>query len=93
MWTDPAVFLFEVIEAILILKSVNHGNVKKGELMDHFGNLFNINLSGHKDLLTTIQRRSELPNEEYPRIVYLKRMIEALDVKIKELENKRSRLR
>ncbi len=92
-WTDYLVSLYEIAEGVLLMGSVNHGKIKKNEFMKYLGEVFGVDLSKHKDLFTGIQRRNESPDGEFTRVSYLKQMIEALDEKLKALEDKRNKLR
>lgn len=90
-WTGSRTELVEVVEAILLLKSVNYGNITKREFYAYVGEVLNVDLSNHCKILSDMRNRKDDFSCEDRRIRYLPRMMEALSEKFKFLDNKQNR--
>lgn len=90
-WTDNKSDLIEVLQAIVLLGSINEGKVKKNDFIVFIGKQLNVNLQNHNGLLNDILNRFDNPDDKYSRIYYLKRMIDALQQKLEALDKKQIR--
>lgn len=90
-WTDNKSDLIEVLQAIILLGSINEGKVKKNDFIVFIGKQLNVNLQNHNGLLNDILNRFDNPDDQYSRIYYLKRMIDALQQKLEALDKKQIR--
>lgn len=81
-WTDSKAALAEIVYGIHLLHSVNGGNIDIKVLATIFSKMFNVDLSDIYHIFLAIR------NRKGDRIIYLNRMIEALNKRMDELDNK-----
>lgn len=92
-WTDNKTDLIEILQSILLLRSINGGKVKKNEFILFMGDVLNVDLRNHTGLFNDILNRYDDPNKSNSRIYYLRQMVEALSMRLKELDEKTARNR
>lgn len=88
IWTGKKCDLIEVLQGVLLLGSINKGVVKQGEFIRFIGQTLNVDLNNSSDILNNILNRQENPNQDNSRIRYLRRMIDAFDEKLQQLDSK-----
>lgn len=81
-WTDSKAALAEIVYGIHVLHSVNAGNIDIKVLASIFSKTFNVDLSDIYHIFLEIRCRKG------DRIVYLNRMIKALNQRMDELDSK-----
>lgn len=81
-WTDLKTALAEMIYGIHTLRSVNHGNIDIKVLTAHFEKIFNVELGDVYRIFLEIRGRKG------DRTIYLNRMIEALNKRMDDADNK-----
>lgn len=92
-WTDNKTDLIEILQGILLLKSINNGKVKKSDFVLYMGEVFNIDLKNHSGLFNDILNRYDDPDLPHSRISYLRQMVDALSNRLKELDENSNRRR
>lgn len=90
-WTDSKSDLIEILQSILLLRSINRGKVKKNEFIIFMGDALNVNLRNHTGLFNDILNRYDDPNKPHSRIYYLRQMLDALSMRLKELDENTTR--
>lgn len=88
-WTGTKREIVELIESVLLLGSINNGNVTKSEFFEFIGKILNVNLSNHNKILDDILTRNDDFEIEDKRIKYLPMMCIALSKKLQQLDRKR----
>lgn len=92
-WTDSKSDLIEILHSILLLRSINKGKVKKSDFILFMGEVFNIDLKNHSGLFNDILNRYDDPQQQYSRLYYLRQMVDALSMRLKELDENTTRRR
>lgn len=90
-WTGDSIEIVEVVEAMLLLGSINNGNVTKREFFAYISDVLNVDLSNHNKILYDLRYRNDDFSVDDNRIRYLHKMIVALSRKLKQLDNKNKR--
>lgn len=92
-WTDSKSDLIEILHSILLLRSINNGKVKKSDFILFMGEVFNVDLKNHSGLFNDILNRYDDPQQQYSRLYYLRQMVDALSMRLKELDENTTRRR
>lgn len=87
-WTGDDIELVEVVESMLLLGSVNNGNVTKKEFYEYVGKMLNVDLSYHNKILSDIKGRKDDLSKIDRRIRYFPKMLQALADKLQKLDMK-----
>ncbi len=87
-WTSGDIDLVEVVESMLLLGSINNGNVTKKEFYKYVGKMPNVDLSQHNKTLHDIRYRKDDFSEIDKRVRFIPQMQQALSNKLKYLDGK-----
>ncbi len=87
-WTGTKSELVEVIESILLIGSINNGNVAKKDLYEFIGNVFQVDLSNHNNILDHIYNRKDDMTSYDRRLKYLNKLSRVLSQKLQDRDRK-----
>lgn len=87
-WTGSKSEIIEVIEAILLVGSINNGDVAKKDFYEFIGKVLQIDLSNHNNILDHIYKRKDYLSNNDKRIKYLQKLTNAIARKLQERDYK-----
>lgn len=87
-WTGSKSEIIEVIEGILLLGSINDGNVVKKEFYDFIGKALHVDLSNHNNILDHIYNRKDDVSDIDRRVHYLYKLINTISRKLQERDQR-----
>ncbi len=87
-WTGTKSEIVELVEAILLVGSINDGKVVKKELYEFIGNIFSVDLSNHNNILDHIYNRKDTIGTTEGRVRYISNLLNAITVKLKSRDYK-----
>ncbi len=87
-WTGSKSEIVEVIEAMLLIGSINDGNVTKKEFYEFIGNALQVDLSNHNNILDHIYNRKDDVGAADKRVKYLNKLTNAISRKLQERDSK-----
>ncbi len=87
-WTGSKSEIVELVEAILLVGSINDGRVVKKELYEFIGNIFAVDLSNHNNILDHIYNRKDTIGTTEGRVRYISNLMNAITVKLQSRDCK-----
>lgn len=87
-WTGSKSEIVEVVESILLIGNINNGNVSKKEFYEFIGNLLQVDLSNHNNILDSISRRKDDLSCDDRRIRFLPKLTNVISQRLQERDSK-----